>query len=157
MSDKPKRRTKEQLAEFEMKIIQLRRNGVPFEKIAMSTGDSLSNVTRAYKRVLRRVPVRDIQGLRSIQDMQLEEIFQRAMALAQKGDVQALGEARKALNDRAKLFGLEAAVTIKNEFTGKDGGPIQTQSITDEEIEDMTDAERRTIREIAQRQVNGRA
>jgi len=153
-----KRRTRIELADFEAKIIQLRRNGVPYEKIAQSTGDSVSNVIRAYKRACNRLPTNDLAQMRQIQDAQLEEIFQRAMALAQKGSVPALAEARKALRDRAELFGLNAPVTTKSEITGKDGGPIRTeQGLTAQDIEEMTDAERATIRRIAERKVKRNA
>ena len=113
---KGKRRSKEQLAQFESQIIQLRRNGVSFEKIAQATGDSLSNCHKAYQRACARLPTTDQEQMRLFLDQQLEAVFQKSMALAQKGEVSALREARGALAQRADLFGLNAPVTTKTEL-----------------------------------------
>lgn len=151
---KGKRRSKEQLAEFEQKIIQFRRNGISFEKIAQITGDSLSNCHKAYQRACARLPTTDLEEMRLFLDQQLEEVFHRSMMLAQKGSVPALGQALQALAQRAKLFGLNEPVTTKIELTGIKGSPIKTeQGVTAQDIEEMTDAERATIRRIAERQI----
>ena len=151
---KGKRRSKEQLAEFEQKIIQLRRNGISFEKIAQITGDSLSNCHKAYQRACARLPTTDLEQMRLFLDQQLEEVFHQSMMLAQKGSVRALNQALQALAQRAALFGLNAPVRTKIELIGVDGGPIKTeQGVTTQDIEEMTDAERSIIRRIAERQI----
>lgn len=45
-----------------------------------------------------------------------------------------------AVNGKVKLFGLEAPTKTKTELTGRDGGPIQTQDVT---LENLIDEARR--------------
>ena len=151
-----RKRTKIELAEFEARVVQLRRNGVEFEKIAQMTGDNVSTVWRAFQRAAQRIPNAEVEQMRAEQKAQLEEIFKQAMILAQKGDVYALAGALKALAQQAQLFGLNAPVTVKNEITGVNGGPIQTeQGLNADDIRAMTDEERRVLRRIAERKLNG--
>ena len=155
---KGERRTRIELAEFEAKIVQLRRNGIPFEKIAQSTGDSVSNVLRAFARAIKRIPEEDVNELRAMQKIQLEEIFQRSMALAQKGNAFALDRALKALDQQAKLFGLNAPVKTQTELTGADGGPIETaNSLANVNFDDLTQEERDALRKIAERRIKAEA
>lgn len=54
----------------------------------------------------------------------MEELEQaRAAAMALENPSAAVS----AINSKVKLYGLDAAVKIKAEVTGKDGGPIQTE------------------------------
>ena len=151
---KGKRRSKEQLAEFEQKIIQLRRNGISFEQIAHATGDSLSNCHKAYQRACARLPTTDLSDRRLFIDQQLEEVFHRSMVLAQRGSVPALGQALKALAQQAELFGLNAPIRTKAELTGTNGGPIERgNAVTSQNYEPLTQEERDELRKIAERQV----
>jgi len=154
---KGERRTRIELAEFEAKIVQLRRNGIPFEKIAQSTGDSVSNVLRAFARAIKRIPEEDVNELRVMQKFQLEEIFQRSMSLAQKGNAFDLDRALKALDQQAKLFGLNAPVKTQTELTGADGGPLVKPTITTDDFRALTQEERDAIRKIAERRIKAEA
>ena len=148
-----KRRTKIELAEFEAKVVQLRRNGVPLERIAQSTGDNVSTVWRAFQRALGRIRAAEVKELRDLQSARLEEVFRLSMALGQRGSVSALGHALKALKQQAKLFGLNAPVITKMVLVGEDGEPIKTNlGLTAQDLDEMTVAERDTIRRIAERQ-----
>ncbi len=148
-----KRRTKIELAEFEAKVVQLRRNGVPLDRIAQSTGDNVSTVWRAYQRAISRIPAAEVKELRDLHSARLEEVFRLSMALGHRGSVSALGQALKALKQQAKLFGLNAPVVTKTIIVDADGEPIKTNlGLTAQDLDEMTVAERDTIRRIAERQ-----
>lgn len=156
-----KRRTKEELAEFDSNVIALRRSGLTFDEIGKRLNDSHVNAHRAFQRAIKRIPAQSIEELRILHNQRLEMMYLVASNKARDGryGAQFLKQALDALKQIAELNGLNAPQVIQSEITGKDGGPIETATpvnilgVSREEIDAMTQEERDVVRAICVKQI----
>ena len=108
--------------EKEIKIIELRRAGVTWEKIALETG--FKNASGAYKMYQRAAERMVRPHLDEYRDMQLDRLERMHMAVwprAKDGDLRAIDTALRIGDREAKLLGLEAPTKITAEVTVYEG------------------------------------
>lgn len=108
--------------EKEIKIIELRRAGVTWEKIALETG--FRNASGAYKMYQRAAERMVRPHLEEYRDMQLDRLERMHMAVwprAKDGDLRAIETALRISDREAKLLGLEAPLKVQAEVTVYEG------------------------------------
>ena len=151
------RRTKEELAEFDRQVLVLRRSGLTFDDIGNRLDDSGTNAHRAFQRAIKRIPAQSVEEFRILHNQRLEQIYLLCWQKAKSSDgagPQFAKQALEALKQIADLNGLNAPEIVKQELTGKDGGPIETKSeLTAEYLGRLTQEERNQLRAIAERQI----
>lgn len=108
--------------EKEIQIIELRRAGVTWEKIAREVG--FKNASGAYKMYQRAAERMVRPHLEEYRDMQLDRLERMHMAVwprAKDGDLRAIDTALRIGDREAKLLGLEAPTKIQAEVTVYEG------------------------------------
>jgi hypothetical protein len=106
----------------EIKIIELRRAGVTWEKIALEVG--FKNASGAYKMYQRAAERMIRPHLDEYRDMQLDRLERMHMAVwpaAKEGDLRAIDTALRIGDREAKLLGLDAPTKITAEVTVYEG------------------------------------
>lgn len=108
--------------EKEIQIIELRRAGVTWEKIAREVG--FKNASGAYKMYQRAAERMARPHLEEYRDMQLDRLERMHMAVwprAKDGDLRAIETALRIGDREAKLLGLDAPTKIQAEVTVYEG------------------------------------
>lgn len=112
-----------ELVEKEIKVLELRRAGLTWQRIAEETGYAdHTGAYAAYKRAIKRTQQQPADELR---EQELDRIDRLQLALwpkAMKGEYQAVNSIIRILERRAKLLGLDAPSIIKQEVTTWEGG-----------------------------------
>lgn len=131
----PRAHGSKSIKDFErrMQALELRKAGATYDQIAKTCG--YTDRTYAYKAV--QTCIKNLIRERSSEVVTIEIERLDAMLLSiwskvKDGDVAAIDRAIKIMERRAKLLGLDAP--IKNEVSGPDGKPIQTQVFNHESV-----------------------
>jgi hypothetical protein len=106
----------------EIKIIELRRAGVTWEKIAMEVG--FRNASGAYKMYQRAAERMVRPHLEEYRDMQLDRLERMHMAVwprAKDGDLRAIDTALRISDREANLLNLNAPIKVQAEVTVYEG------------------------------------
>ena len=156
-----KRRTKAELADLAVEVINLRRIGLSYEEIGKKLDTPPATCHRVFKKAVERIPQQSIRDLRLLQYERLEGLYRIAMSHSEDEGAgpQFIKQALDALKQMAELNGLNAPQVIKSEITGKDGGPIETATpvkilgVSQEDFKAMTQEERDVVRAICVRQI----
>jgi len=119
------------------RAMELRMDGLSFPEIAAELKyNSRQAAHDAVMRAIDGVTREPVERLKTLDLERLDKLWQIQFMHAQAGDVQALAACMKIMERRARLLGMDAPV--KQEVTGKDGGPVQQQhahtSMTAEEF-----------------------
>jgi len=119
----------------EAEALELRLAGGTYEQIAQAIGyETRSAAYRAVVRALRSLSkVQDVEHLRELESERLDRLFLGVWAKAVKGDDHKIDRVIKIMVRRAKLLGLDAPV--RQELTGRGGGPIQLDHRTVAEVD----------------------
>ena len=108
--------------EKEIKIIELRRAGVTWEKIALETGfKNASGAYKMYQRAAERMVRPHLEEYRDIQLDRLERLHMAVWPRAKDGDIRAIDAALRIGDREAKLLGLDAPTKITAEVTVYEG------------------------------------
>ena len=108
--------------EKEIKIIELRRAGVTWEKIALEVG--FRNASGAYKMYQRAAERMVRPHLEEYRDMQLDRLERMHMAVwprAKDGDLRAIDTALRIADREANLLNLNAPIKVQAEVTVYEG------------------------------------
>jgi hypothetical protein len=106
----------------EIKIIELRRAGVTWEKIAQEVG--FRNASGAYKMYQRAAERMVRPHLEEYRDMQLDRLERMHMAVwprAKDGDLRAIDTALRIADREANLLNLNAPIKVQAEVTVYEG------------------------------------
>ena len=106
----------------EIKIIELRRAGVTWEKIALEVG--FRNASGAYKMYQRAAERMVRPHLEEYRDMQLDRLERMHMAVwprAKDGDLRAIDTALRIADREANLLNLNAPIKVQAEVTVYEG------------------------------------
>ena len=107
----------------ENKVLELRRSGETWERIAVAVGyANASGTQKAYARVVSRVQRESVDEIRDLELDRLDRI-QRAFwtpAIVDR-DKRAAEVVLKVMDRRAKLLGLEAPTKVQAEVVNYDG------------------------------------
>lgn len=108
--------------EKEIKIIELRRAGVTWEKIALETGfRNASGAYKMYQRAAERMVRPHLEEYRDMQLDRLERMHQAVWLRAKDGDLRAIDTALRISDREAKLLGLDAPTKIQAEVAVYEG------------------------------------
>lgn len=103
--------------------LEYRKLGLSYAQIGLKLGMSAQGAWNAVDSALKRtLDEADAGGVRKLELARLDALWLGFYAVAQKGDVQALGGCMNIMNRRARLLGLDAPE--KREVTGADGTPL---------------------------------
>jgi hypothetical protein len=118
-------------AEKANQALNFRKLGLSLHDIGERLGCSKQYVHELVQRAIGDIPKANAEMVRLLE---LEKLDRYEVSLQKKiatGDTQAIACAIRISERRAKLEGLDAAVTTKTELTGAAGGPITTIAMED--------------------------
>jgi hypothetical protein len=126
--------------------LELRRSGLTYEEIGSRLGITRQGAHKHVKRALEQLAAttaEDASALRTLELLRLDRYLAGLDTSATNGDVGAVHAALKLAERRAKLLGLDAPT--KQELTGKDGGPLATETTVKPDLSKLTDEELDTM------------
>lgn len=109
--------------------IKLKLAGVDYDTIAerlnyASRQAATKDMCRALKQY-RKEEGEKVAQWRTLEGRRLDRLQAAAWTAAVKGDLKAIETVLKIINQRARLFGLDAPVKIESEASGPGGSPLQ--------------------------------
>jgi hypothetical protein len=114
-----------ELVDKETKVLELRRAGLTWQRIAEETGYAdATGAYAAYKRVIKRVQQQPADELREQELDRIDRLQLAAWPNAMKGDVRSILAIAKLMERRAKLLGLDSAIKIEQEITAINGESV---------------------------------
>jgi hypothetical protein len=119
-----------QTLELENKIIELRRAGATWQRIAEQTGFAgPSGAFQAYQRAAKRFVRPNLEELRDIELDRLDRLQMGVWAKALNGDIRALDSVLRIIDRRARLLGLDAPkeLNVKAEVSTYDPNTIDAE------------------------------
>ena len=114
----------------EGRIIELRRAGLTWEKIAQDVGyATASGAYQAYQRAAKRFIRPQLEELRDMELDRLDRLQAGVWSKAIAGDVRSIDAVLRIIEKRAKILGLDApkSVNVKAEVTTYDGSTIDAE------------------------------
>ena len=106
----------------EIKVLELRRAGLTWQKIADEVGYAdPTGAYAAYKRAVKRVLKEPVEEVLEIELDRLDRLQVAVWPRAMKGDDRAINTILRLMERRAKLLGLDAAQKIQAEVKTYDG------------------------------------
>ena len=106
----------------EVKVLELRRAGLTWQKIAVEVGYAdPTGAYAAYKRAVKRVLQEPAEEVRQQEIDRLDRLQVAVWPRAMKGDDRAINTILRLMERRAKLLGLDAAQKVQAEVTTFDG------------------------------------
>ena len=121
-----------ELIDKEIKVLELRRAGLPWQRIAEPTGYAdHTGAYAAYKRAIKRTMQQPADELRE-QELDRVDRFQlAAWPNAMKGDTKSIMTIVKLMERRARLLGLDTPIKIEQEITNWDGNDSIDRAVKD--------------------------
>lgn len=101
-----------QRAQRANKVMEMRRDAIPFRDIANKVGVSLSTAHEDYQLAIRETYRGSTTELISTQHQRLENLYATYITLAETGDHDAANICLKVIEQTNKLFGLNGAVKL---------------------------------------------
>lgn len=121
-----------ELVDKEVKVLELRRAGLTWSRIAEEVGYAdHTGAYAAYKRAIKRTQQQPADELR---EQELDRIDRLQVALWQqglKGDIRAISTILRLMERRAKLLGLDKPIRIEQEITTWDGNDSIDRAVRD--------------------------
>jgi hypothetical protein len=121
-----------ELVDKEVKVLELRRAGLTWQRIAEETGYSdHSGAYAAYKRAIKRTQQQPADELR---EQELDRIDRLQLALwpkAMKGDNASINTIVRLMERRARLLGLDTAIKIQQDITTWTGDDSIDRAVRD--------------------------
>jgi hypothetical protein len=121
-----------ELVDKEVKVLELRRAGLTWQRIAEETGYAdHTGAYAAYKRAIKRTQQQPADELR---EQELDRVDRLQLALwpnAMKGDTRAVLTIVRLMERRAKLLGLDMPIKIEQEVTTWNGDDTIDRAVRD--------------------------
>jgi len=121
-----------ELIDKEVKVLELRRVGLTWQRVAEEVGYSdHTGAMAAYKRAMKRTQQQPADELRF---QELDRIDRLQVALwpaAMKGDTRAISTIIRLMERRAKLLGLDMPIKIEQDITTWTGGDLIDRAVRD--------------------------
>jgi hypothetical protein len=121
-----------ELIDKEIKVLELRRAGLTWTRIAEEVGYAdHTGAYAAYKRAIKRTQQQPADELRT---QELDRIDRLQLAIwpnAMKGDTRAILTIIRLMERRAKLTGLDMPIKIEQDITTWDGGDSIDRAVRD--------------------------
>jgi hypothetical protein len=106
----------------ELAVIELRRTGETWERIAKIVGFAgASGALKAYRRAMTRTLKQPTDELREIELDRLDRLQRGIWERAKDGDIRAIDSVLRIIDRRARLLGLDAPQKIQAEVVNYDG------------------------------------
>lgn len=116
----------------ELKVLELRRAGLTWQRIAEETGYAdHTGAYAAYKRAIKRTLQQPADELRQQELDRLDRLQLAAWQNAMKGDVRSIMTIVKLMERRAKLTGLDMPIKIEQDITTWDGDESIDRAVKD--------------------------
>lgn len=116
-------------AQTQAKALALRAQGFSYEEIAAECGlRSKSSAWTAVMNALQSTRAENIDEVRALELMRLDDITRRLWPRVQACDLRAISTYLKVSERRSKITGLD---TYRYQVTGADGGPVKVQVVED--------------------------
>lgn len=114
-----------ELVDKETKVLELRRAGLTWQRIAEEVGYAdHTGAYAAYKRAIKRTQQQPADELREQELDRIDRLQLAAWPNAMKGDTKSILAIAKLMERRAKLLGLDAAIKIEQDITTWNGETI---------------------------------
>lgn len=129
---------KEYMIERAHKAFSLRISGMSCRKIAAELGVShqtIMNDIAAILEIVHKETFKDAKDHIALELSRLDAVCKAMSERMSEGDPSAASVFLKACESRRKLLGLDAA--IKTELTGANGGPVQVESKTIDDLRQL--------------------
>ena len=111
-----------ELVDREMKVLELRRAGLTWQRIAEEVGYAdHTGAYAAYKRAIKRTLQQPADELRQQELDRIDRLQLAAWPNAMKGDVKSILAIAKLMERRAKLTGLDMPIKIQQDVTTWNG------------------------------------
>jgi hypothetical protein len=111
-----------ELVDREIKVLELRRAGLTWQRIGEETGYAdATGAYAAYKRAIKRTMQQPADEIREQELDRIDRLQLAAWPNAMKGDTKAILTIVKLMERRAKLLGLDTPIKIQQEVTTWDG------------------------------------
>jgi len=121
-----------ELVDKEVKVLELRRAGLTWQRIAEETGYAdHTGAYAAYKRAIKRTMQQPADELR---EAELDRIDRLQLALwpkAMKGDAQSINTIIRLMERRARLLGLDTPIKIEQDVTTWNGDDSIDRAVRD--------------------------
>ena len=109
----------------EIKVLELRRAGLTWQRIAEETGYAdHTGAYAAYKRAIKRTMQQPADELREQELDRIDRLQLAAWPQAMKGDTKAILTIVRLMERRAKLLGLDVPIKIEQEITNWNGESV---------------------------------
>ena len=109
----------------EIKVLELRRAGLTWQRIAEETGYAdHTGAYAAYKRAIKRTMQQPADELREQEIDRIDRLQLAAWPQAMKGDTKAILTIVRLMERRAKLLGLDMPIKIEQEITNWNGESV---------------------------------
>jgi hypothetical protein len=110
------------LVDKESKVLELRRAGLTWQRIAEETGYAdHTGAYAAYKRAIKRTLQQPADELREQELDRIDRLQLAAWPNAMKGDIKSILAVVKLMERRARLLGLDTPIKIQQDVTTWDG------------------------------------
>ena len=121
-----------ELIDKEIKVLELRRAGLTWQRIAEETGYAdHTGAYAAYKRAIKRTMQQPADELREQELDRIDRLQLAAWPNAMKGDTKSIMTIVKLMERRARLLGLDTPIKIEQEITNWDGNDSIDRAVKD--------------------------
>lgn len=121
-----------ELVDREMKVLELRRAGLTWHRIAEEVGYAdASGSYAAYKRAIKRTLQQPADELRQQELDRLDRLQLAAWPKAMQGHIQSIGIIVRLMERRARLLGLDMPIKIEQDVTTWEGGETIDRAVRD--------------------------
>jgi len=118
-----------ELIDKELKVLELRRMGMTWQKIAEQVGYAdHTGAYAAYKRAMKRTLQQPAKELREQELDRVDRLQMAAWANAMKGDIGSIHVIVRLMERRAKLLGLDVPVKSEVEVITYDGNRLRAET-----------------------------
>lgn len=122
-------------AERRRQALELRKAGATYQQIAKQLKYAgKGNVCRDIERAIAEITTEPAEDVKKIELARLDALLVGIWTKASKGDPMLIDRVIRIMDRRAKYLGLDAPVKTRNEHSGPEGGPIQTEDGAKDEL-----------------------
>lgn len=121
-----------ELVDKETKVLELRRAGLTWQRIAQEVGYAdHSGAYAAYKRAIKRTQQQPADELREQELDRIDRLQLAAWPKAMQGHVQSIAVICRLMERRARLLGLDMPIKIEQDVTTWEGGDSIDRAVRD--------------------------
>ena len=121
-----------ELVDKEIKVLELRRAGLTFQRISEETGYAdATGAYAAYKRAIKRTMQQPSDEVRQQELDRIDRLQLAAWPNAMKGDTRSILTIVRLMERRARLLGLDTPIKIEQEITTRTGDESIDRAVKD--------------------------